>query len=80
MQELITAREARNKSMLNDADFYEKQLERIIKSINMAISKGYFDILFHEDFHPRVKEMLINKGYIIKVEHFRDDEHYSISW
>lgn len=80
MDKLILAREARQMSIDNNEQVYKKQMEYLIKHIQLAIDKGNFSITYHDDLNINVIETLREYGYTIHTYPLHDNEYYEISW
>ena len=80
MDKLILARDAHQMSIDNNEQVYKKQMEYLIKHIQLAINEGNFSITYHESLNANVIDILKKYGYTIHTHPLHDDDYYEISW
>lgn len=80
MDKLILAKDAHQMSIDNNEQVYKKQMEYLIKHIQLAINSGDFSITYHDNLNANVIDTLKKYGYTIHIHPLRDDDYYEIDW
>lgn len=78
--ELLTAKEARERTTDFNVENDRAYLQGIIEKINKAIEVGKFSIDTSGGLRPSVEKILREKGYTIEKKNDRDSPFATISW
>lgn len=76
----ISALEARQRALSIFNEKNQNQLQKVMQSINTAITKGEFKCFYYDSLLPSVENHLKSEGYHVKSDFGRNEYTITISW